>query len=274
MQTNQVYEVKIKDIEISDLNVRVHDKEKDLSDLAKSIEQFGLIQPVVLMGQHGSPPYQLIVGQRRFLATKDILKKDTIQAIFRRKSDDLNAKILSLVENIHRVELNLADKSEAITELYNKLNKDINKVASRLGCSASTVREYVKIEELATEKGKRYLREGKIGKEDLKRVIKLSEGSHKKANELIDEISKLSKYEKDRALEFVGKNKGASTNKIVEEAKKPRYEVTLFMNLTIEVDEALNEAQKILNMERESIALKALYEWLEEKGFLKMKSPL
>ena len=64
----QILEIPLTDIEISDDNVRLHNAERDLDQLAESIHLLGLMQPVVLTGEFGKPPYQLISGQRRFMA--------------------------------------------------------------------------------------------------------------------------------------------------------------------------------------------------------------
>jgi len=68
MSLDTIYEIPLRDIKISDNNVRLHDPGKDLEELAASIKRHGLLQPVVLLGDYGKPPYKLISGQRRFLA--------------------------------------------------------------------------------------------------------------------------------------------------------------------------------------------------------------
>ena len=68
MQDETVRDVLLTDIEISDDNVRHSEQDRDLQELADSIRKHGQLQPAVLMGVLGKPPYQLIVGQRRFLA--------------------------------------------------------------------------------------------------------------------------------------------------------------------------------------------------------------
>ncbi len=201
-KTDTIYEIPLNDIDISNLNVRITDRKKNIDDLAKSINDCGLLQPVVLRGAYGTPPYDLIVGQRRFYAHES-LKKETIQAVFREISDD-EAKILSLAENMQRVELNHADKAEAITSLYKKY-KTVKKVSEKIGLSEQTIREYVKLEVFATPKAKKLLRKGKVYKTDVQRVIKASQSDNKKADRLLEEMTKLTKYEQERAFEYGSK---------------------------------------------------------------------
>jgi len=266
-ESKEIYEVPLKHIKVGELNVRHTESEIGIEDLMESIEEHGLLQPIVLRGEYGKPPYDLIVGQRRFIAHKKLDKK-TIRATFRTGLDDTQAKILSLTENMHRVELNHADMAEAITELYKEYKNDIQKVARLLCRSPQTIRDYIEIEEQATPKAKEMLRQNSISKKDLKRVIIAAQGDSEKADRLIDEINKLTKYEKDRAVDYGKTHQEASADEIINESMKPKREPTVILNLTMEVDEALKKAENELSMDRESIASKALSEWLKNNGFL------
>ncbi|MFQ5685950.1 MAG: ParB/RepB/Spo0J family partition protein [Candidatus Scalindua sp.] len=265
-----VYLIPLKVISVSNSNVRMTDREAGIDELAKSIQKYGLLQPVVLMGKPGNPPYELIVGQRRYLAHKKLGKKN-ILAVFR-DVGELDAKILSLTENMHRVELNHADKAEAITELYKRYDKDERQVAEELRLPVRTIRDYIKIEERATPKAKEWLRQGKVTKADVKRVIDAAQGDDKKADRLLEEIRNLTRYERPRAVDFGKSHPKASADEIITAAKTPRLERTIILNITKEVDNALNEAEKQLLLDRESIAGMALFEWLKDNGFLSHKA--
>ena len=94
----QIHEIRLEDIHISSDTVRLNDPAKDLDELAASIKQHGLLQPVVLLGEYGKPPYELISGQRRFLAHQQILKAPTIRAVFVGNLPETDAVVRSLVE--------------------------------------------------------------------------------------------------------------------------------------------------------------------------------
>jgi ParB family chromosome partitioning protein len=268
-EPKEIYEIPLKDIRVSEFNVRHTDLEIRIEDLMESIKEHGLLQPVVLRGEYGKPPYDLIVGQRRFIAHKKLGKK-TISATFRTGLNDTQAKILSLTENIHRVNLNHADMAEAITALYKEYKNDIQKVAKALGLSPQIIRDYIKIEGQATDKAKELLKQHKIKKTDLRRVIDAAQGDDKKLNELLDIMPKLSKYEKDRAVEFGRKHQNVTVKEIIEESLKPKLETTVILNLPLELADALDKAEKAIFMDRESIASKPLSEWLKNNGFLKV----
>jgi ParB family chromosome partitioning protein len=265
----KIYHVPVKDITVSESNVRHTDKEARIDELAGSIEKHGLLQPVVLVGTYGSFPYKLIAGGRRFRAHQKLGKRN-IRAIFHSKElGDMQAILLSLSENMHRVQLNDADRAEAITALYLHYKRNDRQVAQELGLPLRTVRDYIKIEERATPKAKRLLKEGKVKKADLKRVIDAAQGDKKKADRLLDILPRLSKYEKDRAVDYGKKNPESPADKIIQEGQKPRIEPTVILNLPKEIDNALNEAAGKLSMDRESVAVRALSEWLNNNGYLK-----
>ena len=268
METKEIHEIPLDDIEVRDSNVRRTDRKAEVKELGNSIEKYGLIQPIVLRGLPGKPPYELIVGQRRFLAHKE-LGRNTISATFSGKVDDTQAKILSLTENMHRVELNHADKAEAITALYSRYNKSDQRVAQELGLSLRTVREYIRIEERATQKAKDLLRRRRVSKADVRRVIDAAQGDTEKADKLLDEMPRLSYYEKVRAVDYGKRHPKALTNEIIEDAKIARIQPTIILSLTPEIEGALGRARKRLSMANEAIATKALSQWLERNGFLK-----
>ena len=268
METKEIYEIPLRDIRVSDFNVRMTRRNVRIGELTASIRKYGLLQPIILRGSYGNPPYELIVGQRRYLAHKKLRKK-SIQSTFFGKLDDVRAKILSLTENMHRIELNNADKAEAITALYKEYGGDDRNVARELGLSLRTVRDYIRIEEEATPEAKEALKRKVISKADLKRVIDAAQGDPNKINELLELMPKLSRYEKPRAVEYAKDNPEASADEIIEEGMKPRLERTVILNLPKEVSAALGRAEKELSMDAEEVAARALSEWLRDNGFLR-----
>jgi len=141
---------RLDDIVVSPDNVRLSDPTKNLDELAASIRRHGLLQPVVLVGEYGKPPYQLITGQRRFLAHQQILKASKIQAVFAGKLSKTELVVRSLVENLQRQELEYDDTAKAVTYLYEKYGQDERKVAEHTGLSLAKVRDFILVEAKAT----------------------------------------------------------------------------------------------------------------------------
>lgn len=267
----QIHEVDLDDIEISHDNVRLSHPTKDLEELAASIKRHGLLQPVVLIGEYGKPPYKLISGQRRFLAHKEILRWPKIRAVFTAKTlSKTDAVIQSLVENLQRVELEYADTAKAVTFLYEKFGKDENKVRRETGLSLQRIRDFILIEARATPKMKSLIRARKVSPVDVKRAIRAAQDDLQKAQALLDLIveNKPTTNQKRRIVSYAESHKGASARTIFNEAMKAQIEQNIIVTLPESVREALIKATKSLKMEAEELAAKVLSDWLKDQGFI------
>lgn len=147
-----VKEIPIEEIEISEFNTRkdLADGQQDstIEDLARSIERQGLLSPITVF-QKPAGKYALIAGQRRLLACKH-LGKTTIPAIVRDSMNEADATAISLVENVHRADMNPLDKAKAFGALLNKFG-DAQSVSRETGVGASTIRKYLQLLNLAPD---------------------------------------------------------------------------------------------------------------------------
>ena len=265
----QIHEIPLSDIRISPENVRHEQVDKELDDLAASIRKHGLLQPVVLRGKLGDKPYQLIVGQRRFKAHQKLHER-TIRAVFAGKIDDTQAKLRSLVENMNRVELTYADAADAVTALYKHFGRNDRKVHEETGMSLRKVRQYIRIEERASDRTKEKLRSGKVLPADAQRALDAAGDDSEKADELLQYIEekKPTNYQKKRMVEYGTVHPRAPAKKVIEAALKPKLEQTVIVNLPKDVRDALARAADKLNLSDEEVASRALKEWLSDKGFM------
>jgi ParB family chromosome partitioning protein len=146
----EVKEISINLINISSLNTRkdleAGTEDTSLADLALSIKEKGLLSPITVL-KNDDGTYDLIVGQRRFLACKQLGLK-TIPAIIREKMDDTDATVLSLVENVHRADMSPIDKARAYQKIYEKYG-DYAIVERETGISSATIRRYLTLLNLA-----------------------------------------------------------------------------------------------------------------------------
>lgn len=271
MDNSKLYDILIQDIVLQGTNVRTdldtQNSQENLKELAESIKINGLLQPIVLRGKEGQLPYDVVVGQRRFLAHK-LLGLKTIKAIFTGEIDSTQSLLLSLSENMCRQEMNYADTANAITKLYNHFNKDEYAVQKHIGLSIRTIRSYIKIEDQATEKIKIYIKDGRVSMTDAKRVIDAAQGDEKKADELIEQIGNLTKYEKKRLVEYGIKNASASVTEIISDAQKPKLEENVILTLPLKVHAALQIAAEKLLVDVEQLTLNAIVNWLKTNDFL------
>ncbi|NPV26811.1 MAG: ParB/RepB/Spo0J family partition protein [Firmicutes bacterium] len=117
-------------------------KEEKLAELATSIKEHGVIQPVVVRPV-GEGSYELIAGERRWRACLK-LGLDTIPAIIK-EVDDLNVTELSLVENIQREDLNPLEEATAYRRLMNEFGFTQEKLSERVGKSRSYIANSVRL---------------------------------------------------------------------------------------------------------------------------------
>jgi ParB family transcriptional regulator, chromosome partitioning protein len=264
-----IYEIPVKEIEISENNVRESRATTDLDELADSIKLMGLLQPVVLKGEFGKPKYELIGGQRRLLAHQKLGRK-TIPAVFAGKDlTKTDIIIRSLVENLQRVELEYEDTAKAVTYLYRKFDNDEYEVAKHTGLSVRKVRDFVEIEARATPAMKRLLQKRAVSASDVKRAIRAAKDNMDKAEELLDLIieHKPTAHQKRRLVAYAQQHTSASAKKILTEAMKPAVEQNLVISLPTELIDALKKATKSLKIEADELATQILTEWLENQGF-------
>jgi ParB family chromosome partitioning protein len=268
-----IRDVRLDDVRIDKLNVRQHGAERDIPELATSIKTVGLLQPVVLRGSYeDGPPWELIVGQRRYLAYKH-LRRRTIPAVFLGVVDDTEAVIRSLVENVVRVELDHPDAERAVTLLYTQLGRDDRKVAAATGLSLTMVRRYLDVHERASPKVRKMLDRGKVKPIDVQRSLRAVRGNIDTADRMLEIMEKegLSGNERARVAQYGDLHRHADRMKpeeIVRQALRPRVEARILVSLPSTVRTALGNAMEKLSMDEEEVALRALTEWLTDQGFM------
>lgn len=145
-----VREINLEEIDVSKFNTRkdlgAGTEEANLDDLANSIQEKGLLNPIMVR-KGKNEKYDLIAGQRRFLACKKIGLK-TIPSIIRNELDDTDATIISLIENVQRADMNPFDKAKAYETIYKKYT-DYKIVAKETGVSVATIKKYLTLLNLA-----------------------------------------------------------------------------------------------------------------------------
>ena len=266
---NTIHEIPMGDIRVSKENVRKTDVKNDLEELAASIRILGLLQPVVLLGTPGTPPYELISGQRRFLAHR-MLNKKNIRSVFLGRMNKNDAIIRSVIENMQRLDLEYIDAAKAITGLYNHFGKDERKVQEATGLSIQRIREYLFVNDQATEKMKKLINNGKVKAVDVKRALRAANSDAKKAEDILELIAKNkpNKYQKSRLVLYGELNKTGTAKEIFSYSMKTHMEDNIVISLSEEIKAALVKATKVLDMEPEELASKAIHDWLRAQGFL------
>lgn len=132
--------------------------EAALQELAESIKQTGVFQPIILR-RSAIKGYEIVAGERRFRASK-MAGKTTIPAIVRQLDESLMIEI-AVVENLQREDLNPLEEAQAYHMLMTKLSLTQVQVAQRLGKSRPYVANYIRLLGLPQEV-KLYLASGEL----------------------------------------------------------------------------------------------------------------
>lgn len=143
-----IQNIPIEKLTISELNVRKtissEDDETNIEDLANDIKINNLLNPLTIRLYDNK--YEIIAGQRRFLALK-LLNWKTIPCHIMNVNNQ-KAEEISLIENVQRNQMTNSDKVKAYSRLYEVYNKDINKVIAAIHISKKTAEKYIKINKL------------------------------------------------------------------------------------------------------------------------------
>jgi ParB family chromosome partitioning protein len=129
-------EIDINNISANPKQPRTVFDEDQLTELALSIKEVGLLQPPVVRSI-GNGKYQLIMGERRFRAAK-LAGLKSIPVIIRQTSDDQLLRE-ALVENIHRSQLNPLEEAAAYQQLLNDFGYTHDELASKLSKSRPVI---------------------------------------------------------------------------------------------------------------------------------------
>lgn len=127
---------------------RQHFDEEALNDLAKSIEQTGVFQPIIVRPS-SIQGYEIIAGERRYRASK-LAHKTTIPAIVRRFNEDEMMQI-AVLENLQREDLSPFEEAEAYQTLMDQLHLTQKDLAEKLGKSRPYIANYLRLLTLPDE---------------------------------------------------------------------------------------------------------------------------
>ncbi|MBQ0117874.1 MAG: ParB/RepB/Spo0J family partition protein [Flavobacterium sp.] len=137
-----IIELELDSIEINPFQPRTNFNEESLQELANSIRELGLIQPITVR-KLAFNKYQLISGERRLRASK-IVGLATIPAYIRLANDN-ESLVMALVENIQRHDLDPIEVALSYQRLMDEINLTQEEVSERVGKKRSTVTNYLRL---------------------------------------------------------------------------------------------------------------------------------
>ena len=117
--------------------------EDSLNDLEKSIKERGIIQPIIVRKSDESSKYEIIAGERRWLAAQKAGLHEVPVVVT--EADDLKSLEFAIVENVQRNDLNPLEEAQGYQRLINDFSYDQEKVSKFIGKSRSYITNCLRI---------------------------------------------------------------------------------------------------------------------------------
>lgn len=137
-----IVELDIESIEVNPFQPRTNFNEESLRELASSIRELGVIQPITVR-KLAFNKYQLVSGERRFRASK-LIGLETIPAYIRIANDQESLE-MALVENIQRQDLDPIEIALSYQRLIDEINLTQEQMSERVGKKRSTIANYLRL---------------------------------------------------------------------------------------------------------------------------------
>lgn len=165
-----VQSVKVIEIEPNKDQPRRSFPTESIEELAKSIEKYGVIQPIIVTKQDGY--YEIVAGERRWRAAKKAGLKEMPCIV--RENDSRTNKEIALIENIQREDLNPIDKARGFRQLLDDYGMTQQQLADTIGLNRSTVTNVLRLLNL-DERVMQLAIEGKISETHCRSLLAYTE---------------------------------------------------------------------------------------------------
>ena len=239
---NNIIEINLNQLEANPHQPRIDINMRSLNELISSIEQNGLLQPIVITETKENGMNTIIAGHRRYEAFK-IMGKNKIKAILLKNITEKDLAILSLTENLMRENLHPIENAIAIKNILdNKIVESQNKLAEYVGLSKGYVSKLINILKLPSSiiniiKNDNY--------KDINILILINKlKDDTEMLEAYNEIKDLSRLEAEKYLKnkyFLNKHENLSLIDIKNSKSK--------INININIKELSEEQINVLNKE-------------------------
>ncbi|MDD5387579.1 MAG: ParB/RepB/Spo0J family partition protein [Sulfuricurvum sp.] len=177
----EVKTLALEEVVVSSFNTRKHCDEGKLKELAESIKQKGLIEPVIVRPLNGK--YELVCGERRFRASKMAGLSDIVARIV--KLDDKEALEFQVIENLQREDVHPLEEAEGYEQLMKKHGyKSVDDIAAKVGKSKAYIYGRMKLCELIPE-NRKFFYDDKLSPSTALLVARIPEHLQKEAGKRV-----------------------------------------------------------------------------------------
>lgn len=261
---DRVRKIALTQLAISGDNVRRREITADIDQLAQSLQQFGLQQPIKIIRK--GDKFEIIIGQRRYLAAKQ-LGWEAIDAIVEEKVlPELQAKAMSFSENVQRVDLDPRDKADMCQYFLAQLGS-VAGVANYIGTTEQTVRKWLAYAAVP-EPMKQLVADKKLSRPVATRIAQVVP-DRDMAVAIAERIAtmKPSPDLRDRIMAELEASPRSPVDTIVRRAQERKVQKVITFILPERWNQALERAVKALGTDEPDIAKDALVEWLENHRY-------
>lgn len=158
--------------------------DNELQELAASIKEKGVLQPILLRAVTGRPyMYEIVAGERRYRASK-LAGLSEIPALVKTLTNE-NAMEIALIENVQRENLNPIEEASAYQNLMEKCGYDLTDVVRLIGKSESYIRNIMRLTNLA-DSVKAMVERGELSA-SAARTIAVAENQEELAHKIVNE---------------------------------------------------------------------------------------
>ena len=233
-------EIAIEDIQINPFQPRVNFEKEKIYELAESIKELGIIQPITVR-KLGYNKFQLISGERRLKASKELGLK-SIPSFIRIANDEQMLE-MALVENIQRENLNPIEIAISFQRLIKECNLTQEECGNKLGKKRSTITNFLRLLKLPLE-----IQDGlkkdkiSIGHARALIIIKDEKNQLNIFNDIIDngfsvrEVEQIAKDFSDRNYNYSAKRKKIDSDDIIPFGhQKKLFDLSKSLNVEIKL---------------------------------------
>lgn len=214
-EEHQISELPIEKILPNPHQPRTIIDDEELQELAQSIQEHGIIQPLLVIPKNDREEYVLIAGERRLKAAK-LAGLHKVPVIFRQASDQEHLE-LALIENVQRANLSPLETADAYQQLISEFNLSHEDIAKRVGKSRVSVTNTLRLLKLP-EKVKLALAKNSISEGHARALLALATPQAQSA--VLDIVIK-NNYSVRQTEELVKKYSGDREPKSPPKVKDP-----------------------------------------------------
>lgn len=266
----EIKSIQLKDLVIGKGQTRVSDVGKDIDELAESIKKQGLLQPIMVCPTDKDGKYEILLGQRRFLAYQMLGKKEILSAVLKEQVTPIQAKIISVTENMVRRNPSKKDMIDVCTDLYKKYGT-MKAVSEETGLPYHHVCEYVKYDRLKPEM-KKLVDSNQVSQKTALRAQDAASVTGKYDNndavKLAKEMSPMDSTQQTKIVSTLKSDPSASVDDVIEHAKSGEKITRINITLGAEQNQSLKTYAKAEGTTAEDAATTLITEGLSTKGFL------